>query len=90
MILKLRLMDYTLEDDPYCVIETNEPQKLITAAADYICQCKNQCSELISEQWDPKYNKWILITEATQSLNFQIDRIRSNYRRVIEGAEKHE
>lgn len=90
MTLKLRLMDYTLEDEGYLVIESGDPRKIVTAAADYICQCNNQCSELMSEQWDPKYSKWIFITPVTEAINKQIDNIRAKYRRLIEGAEKNE
>ena len=90
MTLKLRLMDYTLEDEGYCVIETSEPKKLIRAAAAYICESDNQCSELMTEQYDPKYDKWLLITEATQSLNSEIDKIRSKYRRLVEGIDNSE
>lgn len=82
MELKLRLMDYTLEDEGYTVIETASPDMLIKAAGAYICESNAMCSELYVEQWDPKYKKWISITAATDTLNSMISKLMKKYKRL--------
>lgn len=75
-------MDYTLEDEGYIVIETASPDMIIKAAGAYICESNAMCAELYVEQWDPKYNKWISITAATDALNSKIGILMKKYKKL--------
>lgn len=79
MMLRLRLMDYTVDDQEYCIIVTSDIKMLLQAAASYILESKNMCSELSVQQWDPSHDEWLLITDITLDLSRQIDDIRKKY-----------
>lgn len=75
MTLKLRLIDYALD---YTVIESSDPDKILSAAYRY----QDNLSQLCVEQWDPKYKQWISVTEITEALNTEIKRYRKEVNKI--------
>lgn len=81
--MRFRLIEPLLNyDEEYTAVK-----QLIADAVDLIEETEGDCILRVL-QWDPKYDTWIGITEATEALSGQIESIRRKYLKTIEGVEK--
>ncbi len=83
MTLKLKLGDAAGEYRE----EFTDPAKLLRAAERIISETEGYCT-LYVLQWDPKYKKWLAITETTETMMREIEKLQADYIRLIEGVDR--
>lgn len=67
--------------------EFTEPAKLLRAAERIIAENEGHCT-LYVLQWDPKYKIWLAITETTETMMREIEKLQANYIRLLEGVDR--
>lgn len=83
MTVKLKLGDAAGEYRE----EFTEPAKLLRAAERIIAEKEGRCS-LYVLQWDPKYQIWLAITETTETMMREIEKLQAEYIRLLEGVDR--
>lgn len=83
MTVKLKLGDAAGEYRE----EFTEPAKLLRAAERIISENEGYCT-LYVLQWDPKYKKWLAITETTETMMREIEKLQADYIRLLEGVDR--
>lgn len=68
--------------------EFTEPAKLLRAAEKIIAENEGHCT-LYVLQWDPKYKIWLAITETTETMMREIEKLQADYIRLLKGVDRN-